>query len=361
MNRIVHLLMAIGLLAASAQAPKLEPGMWWAITPGVAVDLRFQVRATPDGFVALAAPLGMTPVLWGPIAVSADGTIEFHRDGDAQQLCTLKPTGYGTYDGSCRGTSTRTLTLARVGNPGGLDIPAGDEDLRILARTRQILSGPSVWNRHDDRICDDSRGRQSWSVYCALYQATLDVTGAAQLMRPIIQETRAAIVETTHRFFQRSLLDFNNLDTTTYADVTKAFDDTERRLRTMHACVQGTDARAFPSAPDPAAKPIHYWGESIGRTVDGQPYELLNVLDPMEQRGEIPDGWVASSKSITRRAVPDDARHAIDARGSLSNGHQWRYASLCGESLRYHDVPVEVAGVFDQVIDSAYWGSKPIR
>lgn len=220
MRHFVQLaLVTIIVVVAHAQPQSPEPGIWWGISPGQSVDERLQITANADGLVIVSAPLAKTPVTWGPIAVAPDGTLGFRRAGDPLQSCVLKRTEYGTYEGSCRG---RPLTLARNGNPGGFEIVVGDQDLEILAKARRILSGPSVWNRHDDRVCDDSQATQSWSLFCALYQASIDVTGADLPLRPVMQETRAAAVEVAHRSFQHSLQDFNNSESTTYADIVRS-------------------------------------------------------------------------------------------------------------------------------------------
>jgi len=359
MNQLVHFsIVAICLAVADVQAQRPEPGIWWGISPGVSVDERLQIDARADGLVMISVPLAKAPAVWGPIAVAADGTIEFHRAADPLQPCVLKRTEYDTYQGSCRGSVTRPLTLAKRGNPGGLDVAAGDRDLEILAKARQILSGPSVWNRHDDRNCDDSRAKRSWSLYCALDQASLDLAGVDLHVRPVMQETRAAAVEVAGHSFQRSLMDFNNGASTEYTDIVKVFDLTERRLRTMAACIQGADPNVFAGSPGAGradARPVRYWVESIGRTVNAQTFELANVLGPMDQRGQVPDDWVAASTAVKRRNLPDDARHPIDVTGTLANGHHWRYASLCGESLQYHDASAEAAGYFDRLIDGVYF------
>jgi FtsP/CotA-like multicopper oxidase with cupredoxin domain len=95
--------------------------------------------------------------------------------------------------------------------------------------------------------------------------------------------------------------------------------------------------------------------ERIGDTLYGQTYPLANRLGPMDRPGKIPDDWLATSTSVKRRSLPSDWRNAIDASGTLTNGHQWRYASLCGEAMEYHDVPAEVAKYFDRIIDGAYF------
>src|SRR5206468_8515576 len=150
-------------------------------------------------------------------------------------------TVHDTYVGSCRGPVARPLTLARRGNPGGLELAVSEQEFQILARARQLLSSASVWNRSDDRVCDTSRAKHSWSLYCALGQASIDVAGVDLPARPVMEEARAAVIEVAARGFNRALLDFNNLESTTYPDIVKVFDVTERRLRKMKACLEPPD------------------------------------------------------------------------------------------------------------------------
>ncbi len=360
MRRLVFssVVLSAYLVAAEARAQNPEPGVWWGISSGAPTDERLQIEVRGDGLVMTAAPLGLAPVTWGPITIAPDGTIEFKRVGDPRQLCVLKRSQNGTYEGSCGESGTRPLTLARRGNPGGLEAAVGDEDLQILAKARQILSGPSVWNRNDDRVCGDSSAKQSWSLYCALYQANLEVTGVNQHLRPVMQQTRVAVYEVARRGFQRSLQDFNNLESTTYADVTEVFDLTEQRLRTMKVCVDPAAPKTFAGFPSPATVAggaSRSWSEGIGHTLNGRTYRLDNILGPMDKPGEIPEDWVAASKSVKRRSLPGDWRNAIDANGTLPSGHQWRYTGFCGEVMQYYDVPADVASHFDRIIDGVFF------
>ena len=351
-------MLAVLLACARAHAQLPEPGVWWAISPDAPIDERVQITATPNGPVIASVRIGKAPVNWGPIVPHPDGTIEFSYSGDQLRLCTLKRTEHATYVGSCQGSLAGPLTLARRGNPGGLEVAVGEQEFQILTRARQLLSSASVWNRSDDRVCEDSRAKKSWSLYCALDQASIDVAGVDLVVRPVMEEARAAVIEVADRKFNGALKDFNNLESTTYSDIVKVFDVTERRLRTMQACVRSPDASAFiigPRAEKTDSETVMYWFERIGYTVNGKTYDLTNYLGRMGQRDDIPADWVAASTSVTRRDVRHDARYAADVKGTLPDGLQWRYAHLCGESLIYHDVPPEAATYFDRLIDAAYF------
>jgi len=51
------------------------------------------------------------------------------------------------------------------------DQPATADDLRILRRADALLGDASVWNRHDDRVCDDDEAGGKRSLFCALQKA----------------------------------------------------------------------------------------------------------------------------------------------------------------------------------------------
>ena len=111
-----------------------------------------------------------------------------------------------------------------------------DADLRILAKAREFLSGPSAWNRLDDRVCEDDAERKIWSLFCALYQASVTVTGEYLHARPVMREARAALAKVTNgRGFQHPIMDYNNLESTTYADIAMLFNLTEKQLQSKKA------------------------------------------------------------------------------------------------------------------------------
>jgi hypothetical protein len=54
------------------------------------------------------------------------------------------------------------------------DQPATTEDLRILQRASELLKDESVWNRRDDRECDDDEATGKRSLFCALQKACMN-------------------------------------------------------------------------------------------------------------------------------------------------------------------------------------------
>jgi hypothetical protein len=107
--------------------------------------------------------------------------------------------------------------------------PVTDDDLRILERADRILKNESRWNHSDDRAC--APGARRVSLFCALQRACIDVMGSYQHRRVAIQEVRFAIEEVAPgQRFQHRLMDFNNLGSTTFADIKKVLTTARARV-----------------------------------------------------------------------------------------------------------------------------------
>ncbi len=117
------------------------------------------------------------------------------------------------------------------------DQPVTNDDLRILQRASELLKDESVWNRADDRACEDDEKTGKRSLFCALQKACVDVLGTYDHRRVALQEVRFAVEDATRgRDFEHRLRDFNNLPTTMLADVQRvlhvAMERVTARLRT---------------------------------------------------------------------------------------------------------------------------------
>ena len=116
------------------------------------------------------------------------------------------------------------------------DQPVTNDDLRILLKTDELLKDESVWNRKDDRECDDDEATGKRSLFCALQKACIDVLGAYDHRRVALQEVRFAVEDATRgQDFEHRLRDFNNLPTTRLADIKRvlrvATDRVKSRLK----------------------------------------------------------------------------------------------------------------------------------
>ena len=89
------------------------------------------------------------------------------------------------------------------------DNPATREDLLILQRAAEILNDKNLWDRNDDRNC--SEDDTTWSQYCALHKASIEILGEYQHRRMALQEVRFAIEDVSGgKEYAHRLMDFNN-------------------------------------------------------------------------------------------------------------------------------------------------------
>ncbi len=106
------------------------------------------------------------------------------------------------------------------------------DDLRILVRAKELLKDESMWNRRDDRICDDDEAAGKRSLFCALQKACIEVLGKYDHRRVALQEVRFAVEEVTvGRDFEHRLRDFNNLPETQLIDVKKVIQAATDRVK----------------------------------------------------------------------------------------------------------------------------------
>ena len=109
-------------------------------------------------------------------------------------------------------------------------LPQTEHDVVILERTIELLSSKEVWSRQDTRECKE--GAEKLSLYCALRQASIDVTGDFQHRAAALQEVRYAIdrakpgAEYAHR-----LMDYNNDPEVSLADVHAMLNEARAELQ----------------------------------------------------------------------------------------------------------------------------------
>jgi hypothetical protein len=107
--------------------------------------------------------------------------------------------------------------------------PVTAADLQIVKRAREILDSPAKWNRADNRECPASA--RTFSLYCALEMATVEVSGKAEHRGAALQQARFVIDEiTVNRNYEHRLMNYNNDPRTTFADIQQVFDIVERLI-----------------------------------------------------------------------------------------------------------------------------------
>jgi hypothetical protein len=105
-------------------------------------------------------------------------------------------------------------------------------DLEIVKKASAILSTEAVWNRADNRKCPADA--KTWSIYCALEKAEVEVTGGFHHRRPAAEIVRKIVLErTATRNYHHELMDYNNDPTAHLQDVQTLFLEAESRIRSI--------------------------------------------------------------------------------------------------------------------------------
>lgn len=97
-------------------------------------------------------------------------------------------------------------------------VPPSKYDIAIIARAIDLLPSEAVWNKEDNRQCP--AGQPKLSLFCALTQATTEISGGVHYRQPAMQAVREELNKVdparikTHR-----IMDYNNHPATTLTEV----------------------------------------------------------------------------------------------------------------------------------------------
>jgi hypothetical protein len=93
-----------------------------------------------------------------------------------------------------------------------------------------VSGHPAVWNRADDRKCPATA--TTWSIYCAVELAEVEVTGGFHHRRPAMELVREIVDERTKtRTYDHRLMGYNNDLTTKLEDVRTLFAEAIARFK----------------------------------------------------------------------------------------------------------------------------------
>ena len=103
---------------------------------------------------------------------------------------------------------------------GNRDLIFDSVDIKILIRANDILITDSDWSKTDDRKCQDDIDANKYSLFCALYKASLDIVGEYNHRRPGLQQVRWIIGDKYRdRLDGHRLMNFNNHPSTTFDEI----------------------------------------------------------------------------------------------------------------------------------------------
>lgn len=93
--------------------------------------------------------------------------------------------------------------------------PVTESDLMIIRKTIELLKDEKDWNRNDDRQCKDDIENKTYSLFCALHVASVEVAGSYDHRKAVLQIIRKTIVDIyPQKKLEHRLRDFNNLPET---------------------------------------------------------------------------------------------------------------------------------------------------
>ena len=107
-------------------------------------------------------------------------------------------------------------------------VPVTEDDLQIIQLAKSMLSEEKYWNENGGRNCSDDLGNKSYSIYCAIKIASLEVENHYNHRNAALQKLRHLIeLKFPDRKWNHRLMDFNNMDEVEYSDIVYILDEIE--------------------------------------------------------------------------------------------------------------------------------------
>lgn len=201
------------------------------VIDGVNPTLRYGFYTEPSGRVAMGRyyfiddgdNLRITLVAFGKTAVElpvrrydrGSGVLELGWEGKPDRTCRLDRQNDTLFLGNCI-EHRKVMPLAiRVANEydeewQGTHLPASDVDLAILEKAKKILESQGRRNVHGDRNCDDDVASDRFSIFCALYVASIESDGVYRHRRPAMRAARGSLRDRFPGDYVHMLRDINN-------------------------------------------------------------------------------------------------------------------------------------------------------
>ncbi len=103
------------------------------------------------------------------------------------------------------------------------------DDIAIINRAKNLLANESIWNKEDNRQCP--AGQSKLSLFCALTQATTEISGGVHYRQPAMQAVREELnLVDPERIKTHRIMDYNNHPKTTLAEIQSLLDRARARV-----------------------------------------------------------------------------------------------------------------------------------
>lgn len=182
---------------------QVQMGRYYFVDDGI--ELR--VRLAPYGRTAVELPVRTYD--------RNDGMLELGWEGKPERTCQLERQNNRLFLGNCiEGLVVMPISI-RVADERdaewmGIHFPVSSEDIAILERAKEILEEQGQRNPKGDRNCDDDMATGQFSVFCALYSASIEVAGIYRHRRPAMQAVREDFQRRYPGEYAHRLRDINN-------------------------------------------------------------------------------------------------------------------------------------------------------
>jgi hypothetical protein len=202
---------------------QVQMGRYYFIDDGV----QLRVRLAPYGRTAVELPVRRYD--------RDDGVLELGWEGKPDRTCRLKRQNKMLFLGNCIEKNVVMPIAIRVANESdaewmGANFPVSDTDIAILEKAREIFGEQETRNLNGDRNCDDDAATGQFSVFCSLYQASIEVAGEYRHRRPAMQAVREELQRRYPGQYAHRLRDINNTATISNESLIEALDSARTRL-----------------------------------------------------------------------------------------------------------------------------------
>jgi hypothetical protein len=109
-------------------------------------------------------------------------------------------------------------------------LPPTQDDIRIIQRAIALIPSRDVWNKADNRQCPP--GQTKVSLFCAMMQATTEISGGVHYRQPAMQAVREVLNEVGGtRVKLHRIMDYNNHPDTTLDEIHALLRRAEAKLK----------------------------------------------------------------------------------------------------------------------------------